>query len=173
MLASAAPTELYSADDFQYFGPGANGKRRSQHFSPTESTPTALGGADTFRDASYRIALDSGESLTGTLYLYTWTGDYATTIAGTPLGSVAVSESGPVDTWITVSASSDQAATGQYLLSLLVGTVTGTDFGLYRSASDDGGTNNDAYNDASLKTDREYQVQLAGGTLPITNWELY
>jgi hypothetical protein len=164
MAAEAAPVGLYSDDDYQYFGPGAEGKRRSQHFSPTESTPNALGGPGqtSFDFAAIEVTLDLGESLTGTLELYAWNTDYTTTIGGTPIAWSSWTIPGPMTTTLALYFAPQEADSSddQYLLSLLVDTVTGTDFGLRRSNSNDGGPNNDAYNDSGIKTDREYQVWL-------------
>jgi hypothetical protein len=162
--AEATVVGLYSDDDYQYFGPGANGKRRSQHFSPTESTPNALGGPGqtAFNSAAFEVTLDAGEALTGRLELYAWNTDYSTTIGGTPIAWADLNLMGPVTTQQQLFFPPQEADSSddQYLLSLLVGTVTGTDFGLRRSNSNDGGPNNDAYNDSGIKTDREYQVWL-------------
>jgi hypothetical protein len=166
--------QLYSDEDWQYFGPGANGQRRSQRFSPTESTPTSISPTDTFTQLGFRFALDGGEGLTGWLQLFAWDTDYATTIAGPVLAQAAFNLGGPVDVWLPITASSPQLGSGQYLLSLLVDTVTGTDFGLRKSTSNDGGPNNDAYNAATLKTDREYQVRIYDVTgSAVDDWSLY
>jgi len=166
MTAQAGFVGLYSEDGFQYFGPGANGQRRSQHFSPTQSTPNTLSDPQ-FDSAGFRITTDAGEALTGTLELYVWNTDIATTVAGPILGSVPVNVSGAFDAYIDVPVA-PQPASGQYLLSLLVGTVTGADFGLRNSNSNDGGPNNDAYNATGIKTDREYQVRLNGVPEPVS-----
>jgi hypothetical protein len=166
--------QLYSDEDWQLFGPGANGQRRSQRFSPTESTPTSVNSGDTFTRVGFRIQLDGGEGLTGQLQLFAWDTDYATTIAGPTLAAASFNSPGPADIWWQITASSPQPASGQYLLSLLVGTVTGADFGLRKSTADDGGPNNDAYNAATLRTDREYQVRIFDATSPsVEAWELY
>lgn len=158
--ADTGLVDLYSADDYQYFGSGANGKSRSQHFSPAESTPTTLDDPQ-FDSAAFKIALNDGEALAADLMLYSWNTDYTTTIGGAPIASMGVNLSGPFDDWVTL-ACAPQDASGQYLLRLAVGTVTGIDFGLFRSNSNDGGANNDAFNDSGIKTDREYQVRLNG-----------
>jgi hypothetical protein len=164
MAAEGAVVGLYSDDDYQYFGPGANGQRRSQHFSPLESTPNALGGPGqtAFDSAAFEVTLDAGEALTGTLELFAWNTDFSTTVGGTPIASGAVNLAGPITTQIQLNFAAQEADSNddQYLLSLLVGTVTGADFGFRRSNSNDGGSNNDAYNGTGIKTDREYQVWL-------------
>ena len=158
--ADTGLVDLYSADDYQLFGPNANGKSRSQHFSATESTPTTLDDPQ-FDSAAFKIQLDGGESLVADLLLYDWDTDYNTTIGGSAIASMGINESGPFEDWIAL-AFAPQDTSDQYLLRLSITTVTGTDFGLWRSASDDGGTNNNAFNDASLKSDREYMVRLNG-----------
>jgi len=164
--AEAALVELYSDEDYQFFGPAAAGKRRSQHFSPSESTPNALVDP-LFDSAGFWFETDDISTVSGTLELYVWNTDYSTTIAGVPIASMAVNLGSGHDGYVDLSFS-PQPTSGQYLLSFLVGTVTGEDFGLRRSNSDDGGPNNDAYNDATLKTNREYQVRLNGVPEPAT-----
>lgn len=168
--------QLYSDEDWQYFGSGANGQRRSQRFSPSESTPTSIDPTDTFTEVGFRFQLDADEALSGTLQLFAWNTDYATTIAGPVLGQSGFVIGAPwaIDVWVWTVASSPQSGSGQYLLSLLIGTVTGTDFGLRKSTANDGGPNNDAYNAATLRTDREYQVRIYDVTGPaVHDWSLY
>jgi len=167
--------QLYSDEDWQYFGSGANGQRRSQRFSPTESTPNSLDPLDAFTRVGLRIQLDAGEGLVGQVQLFAWDTDYATTIGGPVLASASFNSPGPADIWWQITAPSPQPASGQYLLSLNITTVTGTDFGLRKSTANDGGPNNDAYNEASLKTDREYQVRIFDAAPPaaVDAWELY
>lgn len=172
--------ELYSAEPglYQYFGTGAIGKSRSQHFSPTTSTPNSLSPSDTFVAAGAYVRMGtSGESANVTLRLYQWNTDYDTTITGPILA-------GPADfditsftpQWIELTSTTPLAASDSYLLRCTVNSMTyvSAGFGIWKSGSDDGGPGNDAYNDNTLKTDREYQIRL---TLPpstsIERWELY
>jgi hypothetical protein len=166
MTAEAALISLYSDDDYQYFGPAANGKRRSQHFSPTQSSPNTLADPS-FDSAGMWFETDELSTVSGTLELYTWTGDPGSSVGGTPIASSPVNLGTGYDGYIDLLFA-PQPASGQYFISFLVGTVTGQDFGLRRSASDDGGTNNDAFNDTGIKTDREYQVRLNGVPEPAT-----
>lgn len=183
LAASAAwaqRVELYSAEPalYQYFGTGALGKSRSQHFSPTTSTPNSLSPSDTFVSAGAYVRMGTtGESANVTLRLYEWNTDYDTTIIGPILA-------GPVDfditsftpQWIELTSTTPLAASESYLLRCTVNSMTyvSAGFGIWKSGSDDGGPGNDAYNDNSIKTDREYQVRL---TVPpataVEQWELY
>ena len=171
-VAEATLVSLYSDEDYQYFGAAAAGKRRSQHISPTQSTPNAIGGVGqtSFDSAGLWFTLDAGEAVTGTLSLYAWNTDYTTTIGGASIASTAVNLSGVYDAFVDLSFAAQEADSNddQYLLSFLVGSVTGADFGLRRSDSNDGGSNNDAYNDSGLKPDREYQVRLNATPEPTT-----
>jgi hypothetical protein len=174
----AQKLELYSDEDYQYFGAGAIGKSRSQRFSPTTSTPNSLSPSNTFTGVGMYVRIGiSGESANVTLRLYEWNTDYSTTIAGPVLAGPDVFDiSTTSPQWIEVTPSTPLAASGSYLLRCTVNGVTyvSSGFGIRRSNGNDGGPGNDAYNDADLKTDREYQIRL---TLPpstsVEQWELY
>jgi len=179
-VCSGQTIELYSAETglFQYFGTAAQGKSRSQHFTPTTSTPVSLPGASAFYKAGMflRVGAD-GESANVTLTLYRWVTDYDTTILGTPLaGPLAVDVTSTTAQWFDVESAAPLSAADSYLLRCTINTMTyvSAGFGIWKSGADDGGTGNDAYNDNTLRTDREYQVRL---TLPpstsVSNWELY
>ena len=170
--------ELYSGEDYQYFGTGAIGKSRSQRFSPTTSTPNSLLPSDTFTAVGMYVRMGtSGESANVTLRLYAWNTDYNTTIAGTVLAGpdiFDITTSSPE--WIEVTPSAALSAGGSYLLRCTVNSMTyvSAGLGIGRSNSDDGGPGNDAYNDADLKTDREYRVRLAlPPSTSVEQWELY
>ena len=163
--AGADLLELYSFDDVQY-GAGAS-KARSQMFSPTESTPdNGLIAGDLFDQVGMKLDVSDGESITFDLKLFAWNTDYGTTIAGTPIAqSLGVSISNAFYDYITVDCA-PQDAGGVYLIQCYISAFSGENWGFARSSSGDGGTNNEAFNDSGMKTDREYQVQLQTVVVP-------
>lgn len=170
MIAQAVSVDLYSAEDNQLSASGST--TRAQRFSPTQSTPNSLLGTDLFDMAAMGIFLQSTDTLGGTLSLYTWNTDYATTKAGAALGSTPVNLAGPggggsVVHWLNVTPGGNLAASGQYMIELAVtsyGNSGTSGWGLVRSNSDDGGPNNVAFNNGSAASAREYQVRL--GVVP-------
>jgi hypothetical protein len=175
--AQASLIQLYSLDDLQYSGGGA-GTTRGQHFSPTQATPNGLSGtgSESFFDAAaLGIGVQDTDTLQGTLYLFTWNTDYSTSIGGTALGSTPVNLAGPGSgaqtTWLDVAPAAPLAASGQYLLHL---EITGysspgtTGWYLERSSSDDGGPNNQAFNNGSAASSREYGVRVNAIPEPTT-----
>lgn len=164
--ASATLVDLYSEDDAVLAGSAANGHTRNQRISPTQSTPNSIGGPgqESFDSVAMHIGYtDPTESGTVRLRLFAWSVDISTTLAGAPIadtGDFAVPA--PSDLWLTLSLPAPQPATGQYLVSLLIVSTSQNPAGLriYRSNSNDGGTNNDAYHDTTLRTDREFSVRL-------------
>jgi hypothetical protein len=155
--AEAVSVGLYNDDSYQYSGTGT--KTRSQHFSPSQSQNTL---SDNFDSVTFMVdTRTSGDSLEGTMYLYNWNTDYSTTVGGTPIGSVGIDVAvGQVDVTITLSGIGELNYQNQYLMQIVAGVDSGENWGLRRMGSNNGGTNNDAYNDASKKTDREYMVWL-------------
>lgn len=165
VAAALGPVDLYSFDDVQLSASGST--TRAQHFSPTESTPNALLPTDLFDWAALGIVIQGNDTLGGTLSLYTWNTNYATTKLGAALASAPVSLTGPGSGsavhYIPLTPAVPLSASGQYMIELAVTSygATGTSgWGLERSNSNDGGTNNDAFNNGSLQTNREYQVRL-------------
>jgi len=168
LVAEAAEIGLYDAYGYRYSG--ASGlKQRSQHFSPSESSPNTLSaGFDAVSAMVETTGLD--EALTGTMSLYTWAGDWGSTVApGNLIATSAVNVAqGQTGVKITLSGFGVLSETGQYLMYLNVGANAGTTgWGLWADHDNNsGGPNNDAYNDASKKTDREYQVFLNEAEIP-------
>jgi hypothetical protein len=174
------PLELYSAEPglFQYSGTGAVGSSRSQHFTPTTSTPGSLPATAFFSAAGMylRVGVDT-ENANITMSLYQWDTDFDTTILGTPLaGPSTFDVTNTAPEWFEVEAAAPLSAGDSYLLRCQINSMTyvSSGFGVWKSDSDDGGPGNDAYNGNSARTDREYQVRL---TIPpstsVSGWELY
>lgn len=187
MVAQATTFDLYTTvaapGQYKVFG-AANtpGKERAQVFNATTSTPNALATTDEFDSVSFEACvLQTYTSISFSLALYNWNTNYATTIAGTPIGTsglytmtsgakgggtiVDLSEANRVVQTATVSLAEPVTANATYMLRLLVSSNDpdhnyGGNWGLLYSGSNSGGTNNDAYNDAAKKTDREYQIRL-------------
>jgi hypothetical protein len=175
MIAEATLIELYSADDYQYFGTGAVGADRSQRFSPSQSTPNSLNpgvpATAQFDRAAMKLRMGTaGESANVNLTLYPWVTDYATSLAQTPIAQLTnLVLTYPSDDWVELSFA-PRNSSGQYLLSAHINSMTyvSVGFGVYRSNSNDGGTNNDAYNNSTMQTNREYQVRLNAVPEPVT-----
>ena len=157
-----SPAGTYPGDYYQLFGTASIGKARSQHFCPTLAQNPLL-ATDTFDRAGFKVRLETaGEILTFNLKLFAWNTDYATTIAGAPIGqTLNVVKTTPAEDWVYVDCA-PQSAAGQYLLYLYVVNYQNADTGwqLYKRYDNMGGTNNDAFNDATLQTTREYIVDL-------------
>lgn len=170
-------TYLYSTEAIQWSGSGST--NRSQHFSPSESTPNALAPGANFDEVAFELNIDGASNVQGNLYLYNWNTDWNTTTAGAPIVSqTGLSFNGPLADWVLVlQAPSPLSAANQYLLRWEVTSWTpdgggSIGWGLLKSDSDDGGPNNDAYNNSSIGSAREYQVRV--DLLPgVENWELY
>lgn len=163
--ASAGLVDLYAADNWIIFGTNSIGHTRSQHFSPLQSTPVALAPTEMFYESALKLRLDvTGETLTYNLRLFNWNTDYNTTVLGAPIAtSMGNTRVGPYEDYIGVTSGLLPAA-GQYLLQIevlnYIMPVGDTGWNLWRSQANNGGTNNDAFNDATLRTDREYQIRL-------------
>lgn len=166
--ANAGVIELYSAEDFQYSGTGAIGSQRSQQFSPSESTPNSanpLNPAEALFDSvgmKFKMGAP-GENATITLSVFSWQGNYASTLGSAPLAQQAnINLPSGFENWIDLSLSTPQPTSGQYLISAHINSMTyiNTGFGVWRSNSNDGGPNNTAYNGSTAQSNREYQVRL-------------
>lgn len=164
MLAGAADAtfvKLYDDQDYQIFGTASIGGTRSQHFSPSESTPNSISQA--FNEAGFWIRLDTAtEALNINLKLYPWVTNYATSVAQTPIAQMNnIALSYPFDGWVMLTFP-QQPASGQYLLDLYVNNYVMPDTGwqLRKATADNGGPNNDAFNNGVVNTTREYQVGL-------------
>jgi len=118
--AEAQIIGLYDDDSYQYSGTGT--KTRSQHFSPSEAMNPLTNDFD-----SVMIMVDtsgSGTALTGTMTLYNWVTNYATSVAGTPIGSVAVNVPlGQVGATITLTGFGQLDYQGQYLMDLVAASA--------------------------------------------------
>lgn len=169
--ANAASVELYNADNYIIFGTGSIGHARSQLFSPSESTPNKLAATDFFDSAAMKIRVDTAtEALNINLSLFSWTGDYASTVASTPIARrTSIAMTAPFDDWVALTFPK-QAATGKYLMQIWVNSYTmpagDGGWNLWRSQLSDGGPNNAAYNDGSVGSSREYQVKLNVASVP-------
>ena len=176
--AQASLIQLYSLElnDPQYSASGST--TRGQHFSPTQATPNPLSGTGNqvfFAAAALGIGVQNTDTLQGTLSLFAWNTDYATSVGGAALGSAPVNLTGPGSgaqtTWLDIVPAAPLAAASQYLLHLqITGYVNSGTTGWYleRSSSDDGGTNNDAFNNGSAASSREYGVRLNAIPEPTT-----
>ncbi len=177
--ADAAMMVLYPDENIQLSASGST--TRSQHFSPTEAVQplSGSGSQEFFKSAGFAIGMRDSDNLQGTLSLYAWNTDYSTTVAGSPLGTTSVNLTGPGAgqpaqvTWVDVVLSSPVAASGQYLLDLVVTGYTQNPGGspgwsLQKMDSGNGGPNNDAFNNGSIKTDREYLVRVDAVPEPAT-----
>lgn len=152
----------YPGDYYQLFGTGSIGASRSQRFAPTTAM-NPLQPTDLFDKAGFNVRLETtGERLTYDLRLYVWNTDYATTIAGAPIGqNLGIVNTAYFEDWVYVTCA-PQSAAGQYLLRLTVINYENPDTGwqLGKRPDNNGGVNNDAYNDTTLRTDREYIVDV-------------
>ncbi len=160
VAADAAELLLYNAN--ASYGQSSYPRRRSQHFSATQSTPNSVPVGYLFDKAAMRVEVQTGSTWTFALELYSWHTDYATTLVPANLiattGDVTVSGE---TRWIEVDLTSNpQDASGQYLLSLNIKSGDSFPCSILYDPVGDGGTNNDAYTDATLRTDREFQVRL-------------
>ena len=158
MVAQAATVGLYNDDGYEYFGPGT--KTRSQHFSASESLNALTDNFD-----SVTIMIDNGGEtvpMTGTMSLYPWLGTWSASQAGTAIGSVAVNvPAGQVGALVTLTGFGELDYTQQYMMDLVGGISTGTNWGLRSMHSFNGGPNQHAFNGTDTwKTDRQYQVWL-------------
>jgi len=162
LAVEAVDIGLYNAYGYRYSGPSGL-KQRSQHFSPSESIPNTL-SADFDAVSAMVETTGLSEALTGTMSLYTWAGDWSSTVQpGNLIATTSVNVAqGQTGVKITLSGFAPQSRLGQYLMYLNVGASSGTTgWGLWADHDNNsGGPNNDAYNDSSIKTDREYQVFL-------------
>jgi hypothetical protein len=179
-VAEATYVELYNdgppANEIALGKPAA-GSRRSEHFSPTQSTPNALSGPSQtgFDKMAVWIRMDYADTVDVTLQLFNWVTNYTTSYAGTPIatsGATPLHLVGPLTGWYEISFPT-QAASGQYLMSALVGTVSyagnSLGWGLGISTADNGGTNNDAFNNASNTVlTREYRLRLNAVPEPVS-----
>lgn len=179
-VAQATYVELYNdgppASSIA-LGKPASGSRRSEHFSPTQSSPVSLSGPSQtgFDKMAVWIRMDFADTVDITLQLFPWVTNYTTSYGQTPIatsGATPLHLVGPSTGWYEISFPT-QPASGQYLMSVLVGSSTfaadSTGWGLGISAADDGGTNNDAFNNTSNTVlTREYRLRLDAVPEPVS-----
>ncbi len=194
MLAALAvpvmgqPVDLYSGDDYPLAGAAQNGKARAQQFNAIDSTPdNGLTGSETFTTAAISVALGTvTDTATLRLSLYQWQGTYAATITSATLaGPTTYILNSTTPYWIEVTSSTPLTTNATYLLRWDQSNINQNPNGYqtYRSNTDDGGPNNEAYHDGTLNSTRDYQIRLGGGSIdPLPppasavnreNWSLY
>lgn len=138
-------------------------RRRSQHFSATQSTPNSVAPGYLFNAAAMQVDVAAGSTWKFILELYRWDTDYATTLVpANLLGATSETTVSGETKWLIVDMSSNpQDVSGQYLLSLNVTSGDSTPCNILNyDGVGNGGTNNDAFTDATLRTDREFNVRL-------------
>ncbi len=180
-VASSAPVALYSADDYPLAGTGQNNRCRAQQFNPISSTPdNGLTGSETFTIAGVNAYVTTGETARLTLSLYLWNTDYNTTVGGTVLAGPTQYDLTTTATWCTVTSGTPLTTNATYLLVWSQSNISGpTGYSMWRSNTNDGGTSNDAWSTLAgcvtptVVTDREWQIQIDGGSLPVDDWMLY
>lgn len=174
--ASSAPVILYSGPDASppLAGPAQNGLIRAQEFNAIDSTPdNGLATSATFTTAGIQCNITGTDTATLSMRLWLWNTNYATTIAGTPLAGPTVYNLTTTPTWCNVTSGTPLTVNATYLLTWDQSNIVGIGYTTQWSNSNDGGPNNDAFHNGTVQTNREYLVQIDGGSLPVDDWMLY
>jgi hypothetical protein len=138
---------------------------RAQHFNATTAPVGALPTSAYITAAGFNVMTVAGESVTFNLALYNWAGSYAATMGGAPIAtSNGIVQSGAATVWQMVTLPGPIPADAEYMLVMTHTAFTGsTGAGLSRDYPGPWtqGGQQEAYQAAAFRSDRQFNVKLA------------